>query len=88
MSYRAGDVVYHAGTEENWTLAVDEFDGRVMPAGWPCTLASANECTLICAATDEQRILILKQAAEITGSDMRGSKARQQLAALAQRGGM
>ena len=59
---RAGDRVHHGPTDEQWTIAIDEdSNGDIMPCGWPNGWAKASDCTLIRAATDEQRIEILKE---------------------------
>lgn len=54
--FRAGDEVFHHPSKENWKLACDASDnGDVLPCGWPCTIAHANDCELIQAATDTER---------------------------------
>jgi hypothetical protein len=77
---RAGDIV-RTKTEptEDWVLATDEEHGRVYPAGWPCTLADADELELIEAATDEKRLGMLRQVAAMTEPDPRRALAMQQL---------
>lgn len=62
-AFRAGDKVHHGPTGETWTLSCDQYLDRVIPMGWPETLASAAECTLIEAATDQKRLEILRQVA-------------------------
>lgn len=79
--FRAGDIVNHRRSGENWVLACDEFDGYVMPAGWPDSVEPANGCDIVKPATDEERVAILKQAADSTGT--RAARAKQQLEASA-----
>lgn len=80
MPFRAGDHVFHHGTRETWLLAADEADGEIVCCGWPETYAPASGCTLVKAATDEERLDILRAVARIT-DQRRGSLARDQLAA-------
>lgn len=77
--FRAADIVYHAPSKETWVLAVDEFDGRVMPVGWPESLAQAADCTLKKAASGAARKDMLETLAKKTGSDYRCSRAREDL---------
>lgn len=79
--FRAGDIVSHRRSGENWVLACDEFDGYVMPAGWPDSVEPANGCDIVKPATDEERVAILKQSADSTG--MRAARAKRQLEASA-----
>ena len=80
--FRAGDHVHHEPSGENWMLGVDEEDGRVMPCGWPATIADAKHCTLIKAATDGERMQMLCVFAKGGESDMRACAARRQLLAM------
>lgn len=77
MTFRAADHVRHRPTGEDWTLACDERDGMVMPAGYPPCAADAADCELVRAATDEERVAMLRGAAMIRGT--RGALAREQL---------
>jgi hypothetical protein len=77
--FRAGDTVKHGPTGETWLLACDQEREDVLPAGWPETLAKASDCTLVEAATDEQRLGTLQSTQGCEG--YRGSVARRQLAA-------
>lgn len=79
MTFRAADCVHHGPSGEDWVLAVDEESGRVMPAGWPESMAEAEDCTLIKAATEAERAEMLTNFAKITNRDMRASRARRQL---------
>lgn len=83
--FRAGDVVQHGPTAEEWILANDEEHGHVKPCGWPCPLAKAKDCTLVKSATDKQRIdMLTNWAAKDKGwdheNDYRTRTARHQLA--------
>lgn len=73
--FRAGDVVSVGG--DRYTLAVDEHDGLVWPAGWPCSPFEVEVCTLIRKADDETRERMLRQAAGSDGT--RAVLARRQL---------
>ena len=86
--FRAGDVVRHGPSGEKWVLACDEDSagrsgpdtrGRVLPAGYPETLAEAVDCTLVRAATDAERREQLEQSAG-PGAGHRTVVARHQLA--------
>jgi hypothetical protein len=77
--FRAGDTVRHAPSEEEWILACDEEGGRVSPCGWPETLAEAKDCELIAAATEEERLAMLKTWAHLSERDYRTRAARRQL---------
>jgi hypothetical protein len=63
MAFRAGDTVKHHPSGELWGLIVDEWDGNVVPGGWPQTRARAADCELVELATDEERIKVLKECA-------------------------
>ncbi len=83
-TFRAGDTVHHIPSGENWTLAVDEENGRVQPCGWPESMAEAKDCALIDRSTDAERLKMLHTwAAEGKGHeherDSRTRAARRQL---------
>lgn len=80
MTFRAGDTVRHRPTGETWVLACDQRGADVLPAGWPETLARADDCELLEAANDDERIAMLREAAYCSG--YRGGLARVQLAAV------
>lgn len=82
MTFRAADRVHHTPCGEDWVLAVDEEGGRVMPAGWPESIAEAKDCTLLKAATDAERVGMLTDAAALSRGDTRALWARRQLAAM------
>jgi hypothetical protein len=65
--FRAGDVVRHEKSREVWTLACDQQDSDVMPAGWPECWAKAADCVLVSYATDEARAEMLRHVARSRG---------------------
>ncbi len=79
--FRAGDSVKHAPSGETWVLACDQQDNDVLPAGWPETLGHATHCRLVKAATDEQRLSMLRAVADSRPDHGGGSSHRQRLAA-------
>ena len=62
MSFRASDTVLHRPSGETWTLCCDQIDGLVIPSGWPACLAKSGDCVLIEAATDPERLAMLRRA--------------------------
>lgn len=84
MAFRAGDHVSHGPSGERWVLACDQHDADVIPAGWPESLAKAADCRLLRAATDAERLDMLRTVAEgrSPGYSYRRSVATQQLQAL------
>ena len=78
MGFRAGDVIHHAPSGEEWLLACDEERGEVICCGWPETIAKATDCTLVTAATDEERAALLARVAKSCAGQLRGSRAAQQ----------
>ncbi len=83
MSFRAGDHIHHGPTGEQWVLACDEENGEVICCGWPETVAAAADCSLIEAATDEERIKTLQNVAKVRGDSggfqMRALRAQRQI---------
>jgi len=79
-TFRAGDVVHHVPSGEDWQLACDEVDGRVQPMGWPETRAKASDCRLCTAASDERRLSVLRLVAGSAKAERIGDS-RQRLAA-------
>ncbi len=77
--FRAGDKVKHAPSGETWVLACDQVGDEVHPTGWPESIAQAKDCTLVVAATDEERLDKLKSVADQCAGQMRGSRAKRQL---------
>ncbi len=82
--FRAGDHVKHGPSGESWVLACDEERGRVMPAGWPESMADAADCTLTKAATERERrdMLTRVAASRSDGPSYRRSLASHQLTLL------
>lgn len=60
-AFRAGDIVLHKPSGEEWQLACDEDRGEVLPCGWPACIAEAADCTLAKAATDDERTKMLSE---------------------------
>lgn len=75
--YRAGDVVQHIESGEEWLLACDEWDGRVSACGWPESWNRVEEVALITPATDEARLERLREGAK--GRCSRAAAARRAL---------
>lgn len=45
---RAGDVVRHVPSGEEWLILAVSADGtKVHPAGWPATIANASDCVFV-----------------------------------------
>lgn len=80
--FRAGDHVHHAPSGEDWVLACDQEGDEVAPAGWPESYALDDDCTLIRAASDDERMDMLRRVAKHPDNGRRASWARRQLAAL------
>lgn len=80
--FRAGDIVKHNPTGEEWVLAVDQEDDRVMPNGWPETLAYASDCEIVKRSTDSERREYIETWATKNTGDYRTLKAKRQLSAL------
>jgi len=80
--FRAADVVFHHPSGERWVLACDQNGVDVQPAGWPQTLAKASDCELKEAATDEQRLEMLKRVSGLMNGGYRTSVAKAQLEKL------
>lgn len=77
--FRAGDVVKHEPSGEEWLLATDEGNGLVWTQGWPESLEEVDELSLVEAATDDERLKALRVFATHDGP--RGRSARVQLEA-------
>jgi hypothetical protein len=76
--FRAGDVVIHEPTGEEWVLACDEDNGDVYPAGWPTTIARAGQCRIVWPAWDNTRVDMLRSVAAC-GCPVRSARARRDL---------
>jgi hypothetical protein len=81
-AFLAADVVKHTPSGETWVLACDEDNDRVMPCGWPCTVALASDCDLVSRPDAEERRAMLGEVAVMGSADSRKSLAIKQLAAL------
>lgn len=74
-----GDAVKHGPSGETWTVAYVR-NGRLAWVGWPEGEADLKDCTLVQKATDEQRMKLLKQMADMSnGADARARYARERL---------
>lgn len=80
MPFRANEAVHVKSVDEDWLLAADERDGKVVCAGWPESVVDASECTLARATTEEGRLEMLKNVATL--GSMRGRWAREDLLAM------
>lgn len=78
MQIDTGDIVKHGPTGEEWTVAYVR-DGRLAWCGFPEGTARLEDCTLVKAATDEERIALLKQMADMLSNDSRCTFARWRL---------
>jgi hypothetical protein len=78
MQIDTADIVNHGPTGEEWTVAYVK-DGRIAWCGWPEGEAALADCTLVKAASDDERIALLKQMAEMSGNDARRTFARWRL---------
>ena len=72
------DIVRHGPTGEDWTVAFVQ-DGKLAWCGWPEGFADLADCTLVKAATDDERKSLLEDMARIDGNDSRGRYARWRL---------
>lgn len=70
-SFRAADTVKHGPSGEEWDLGCDEDNGEVFPNGWPPTIARASDCTLVEAASDKDRLAMLREWAARTSAEVR-----------------
>lgn len=77
-TFRAGDIVHHVPTREDWFLIVDEEDGIVVPAGWPDTRAKAEDCELVTASVYREKTLRETAASQHSAASI----AKRQLEAL------
>ncbi len=78
--FRAGDVVSTRSGE--WVLACDEEKGRVSFTGWAYPPIDAGECELRKAASDHDRLDMLRRTAIECAGMWRGQAAARQLAAI------
>lgn len=80
-AFRAGDTVLHRPSNETWVLACDQDRAWVLPAGWPESLAKAEECELLDAASDADRLEMLIRVSGCSPSSYRTALATRQLEA-------
>lgn len=80
---RAGDVVHHEPTGEDWTVAYVDGD-RLAWCGWPDGTALLSDCRLKKSSTDEDHVKLLHEIAA-SGSGRRARRAKADLAALGAR---
>lgn len=60
----------HKPTGQEWVLACDVSNhGDAVPAGWPEGIVPASSCELITAASDEQRLEMLRRVAAGSGHE-------------------
>jgi hypothetical protein len=68
--YRAGDIVHHEPTGEDWVVAY--LDGEhIAWCGWPAGEAMARDCWLKKSSTDEEHRSWLEQIAKSDGKRAR-----------------
>lgn len=80
LRLRAGDVVKHGPSGEEWVLAYGDFDRNAVSAcGWPESIAKMSDCTLVKAATDKEHMAMLHEWArlDLDGDHRRGVCRRQ-----------
>ncbi len=67
--FKASDTVRHVPTKEIWVLACDEEDNKVMPSGWPMTVAEAQDCVLLSEDSSQGHTNMLQNWAHKTSTD-------------------
>lgn len=78
--FRAGDIVHHELTGEDWVVAY--VDGEYLAwAGWPAGEAKASDCRLKTSCSDDDHIKFLGVLAKSEGK--RATMARRALEQLA-----
>lgn len=76
---RVGDVVKHRPSGETWMISAMDGD-RLIPGGWPETIAKVSDCDLLESASDEDHMEVLTRVAKSDSRDgIRGSWARHEL---------
>lgn len=79
MVIDTGDTVFHRPTGEEWVVAYVQ-DGRLAWCGWPPGEADVNDCELRTPASNESRIKLLNDLANMQSrEDRRCSYARWRL---------
>ena len=79
---RAGDIVFHRPSREEWILAFAD-NGMVSPCGWPPTTVAESECLPVTDASDDEHIAMLRTWAAKSGDDHRIAVCRRRLEDLA-----
>ena len=69
VPFRAGDTVKHEPTGEEWSLACDEEDGKVLPEGWPMCSAKSKDCVIVERSSSAERLKTLQNWAESKSAD-------------------
>lgn len=67
---RAGDIVAHEPSGEEW-VAARVTDDHIYPAGWPPCRADILDCSLVKACTDEEHQKMLDECSKLPRSDSR-----------------
>lgn len=81
---RAGDVVRHRPTDEEWVVASVSPNGdQLSPAGWPGGYVPVSDCELVNQATDQQHVDMLLQVTSSHDDSLRRFWAVQALCRLA-----
>lgn len=66
MQIDTADAVLHRPSGEKWLVAVVKSENdELIPCGWPLSFARLSDCELVRAATDEQRMKLLREMAEM-----------------------
>lgn len=78
-TFRAGDVVHHLPSDEEWTVAYVDGDNLAW-CGWPDGAARISDCRLKKACSDEEHVKWLRDISQADGT--RGRRARAALAAM------
>ena len=78
-TFRAGDVVRHHPTGEEWVVAAtNPATSELVCCGWPETIAPFSSCTLVKAATDDEHKDTLSRVIK-SGPSLRSSWASNNL---------
>jgi hypothetical protein len=78
--FRAGDVVHHVPTGEEWVVAY--VDGKYLAwCGWPDGVAQTSDCRLKTSCTDDEHLRLFHDISQSAGK--RARMARLELERLA-----
>lgn len=72
--FRAGDVVHHGPTGEDWVVAYVDGD-HLAWCGWPEGEAKVADCRLKEACTDEEHLKRLQEISKSSGKRARWAQA-------------